>query len=259
MLTLVDEAHEDGSIDEYDKEFIENIFEFDDLSAGEIATHRTELTMLDFGESVEVWDEIINNSRFSRYPIYENSIDNIIGILDARAYLRLDIKTKEAIIDSVVKPAYFVPSTVKANILFKNMKEKKEFIAVVIDEHGGVQGVVSLTDLVECLVGEFNKIDIEEETEEEIVMLSENSWKINGATLISDVEEALGIALDDGESDTISGFILGIYGSIPEDGTEFDVSTDTLDIHIEDIKDHKIEKAVITLRSTEDAHDINNE
>ena len=259
VLTLVDEAHEDGSIDEYDKEFIENIFEFDDLSAGEIATHRTELTMLDFGESVEVWDEIINNSRFSRYPIYENSIDNIIGILDARAYLRLDIKTKEAIIDSVVKPAYFVPSTVKANILFKNMKERKEFIAVVIDEHGGVQGVVSLTDLVECLVGEFNKIDIEEETEEEIVMLSENSWKINGATLISDVEEALGIALDDGESDTISGFILGIYGSIPEDGTEFDVSTDTLDIHIEDIKDHKIEKAVITLRSTEDAHDINNE
>ena len=88
----------------------------------------------------------------------------------------------------------------------------KGFIAVVIDEHGGVQGVVSLTDLVECLVGEFNKIDIEEETEEEIVMLSENSWKINGATLISDVEEALGIALDDGESDTISGFILGIYG-----------------------------------------------
>lgn len=253
VLTLVDEAHEDGSIDEYDKELIENIFEFDDLSAGEIATHRTELTMLDFNDSVELWDEIINNSRFSRYPIYENSIDNIIGILDARAYLRLDIKTKEAIIDSVVRPAYFVPATVKANILFKNMKDKKEFLAVVIDEHGGVQGVVTLTDLVECLVGEFNELNIEEETEEEIIKLSENSWKINGATLISDVEETLGLALDDGESDTISGFILGIYGSIPEDGSDFDVSTDTLDIHVEDIKDHKIEKAVITLKSTEDA------
>ena len=253
VLTLVDEAHEDGSIDEYDKELIENIFEFDDLSAGEIATHRTELTMLDFNDSVELWDEIINNSRFSRYPIYENSIDNIIGILDARAYLRLDIKTKEAIIDSVVRPAYFVPATVKANILFKNMKDKKEFLAVVIDEHGGVQGVVTLTDLVECLVGEFNELNIEEEAEEEIIKLSENSWKINGATLISDVEETLGLALDDGESDTISGFILGIYGSIPEDGSDFDVSTDTLDIHVEDIKDHKIEKAVITLKSTEDA------
>ena len=254
VLTLVDEAHEDGSIDEYDKEIIENIFEFDDLSAGEIATHRTELTMLDFNSDLENWDKIINDSRFSRYPIYENSIDNIIGILDARAYLRLDIeaRTKESIIESIVKPAYFVPDNVKADILFKNMKNSKEFLAVVLDEHGGVQGVVTLTDLVECIVGEFTDNNEEEEAEEEIVMISESSWKINGTALISDVEEALALHLEDCDSDTINGFILGIYGSIPEDGTSFDVETNDLEIHVEDIKDHKIEKAIITLKSAQE-------
>ena len=250
VLTLVDEAHEDGSIDEYNKELIENIFEFDDLTAGEIATHRTDLTMISCDSDIDEWDEIISNSRFSRYPIYEDSIDNIIGILDARAYLRLDdSKTKESVLQTVVKPAYFVPETVKADVLFENMKERKEYLAVVIDEHGGVQGVITLTDLVECLVGEFTESNEEEEDEEEILMLSENCWQINGAALISDVEEALGLELNDCDSETINGFILGIYGSIPEDGTSFDVETDLLDIHVEDIKDHKIEKAIVTVKT----------
>jgi putative hemolysin len=253
VLTLVDEAHEDGSIDEYNKELIENIFEFDDLTAGEIATHRTELKMLSNEDSIEDWDEIINNSRFTRYPIYENNIDNIIGILDARSYLSLDdSKTKESVLASVVKSAYFVPENVKADVLFKNMKENKEFLAVVLDEYGGVQGVVTLTDLVECLVGEFNELDEENEAEEEIVMLREDSWQISGSALISDVEEELDLSLKNVESDTINGFVLGIYGSIPEDGTSFDVETDTLSIHVEDIKDHKIEKAVITLKSPDE-------
>ena len=249
VLTLVDEAHEDGSIDEYNKELIENIFEFDDLTAGEIATHRTELKMLSNEDSIEEWDNIINNSRYSRYPIYEDNIDNIIGILDARSYLSLDdTKTKESVLASVVKSAYFVPETVKADVLFKNMKNNKEFLAVVLDEYGGVQGVVTLTDLVECLVGEFNETSEEDEAEEEIVMLSEDSWQISGSALVSDVEDALNLTFDNVESDTINGFVLGIYGSIPEDGTGFDVETDTLSIHVEDIKDHKIEKTVITLK-----------
>jgi putative hemolysin len=153
---------------------------------------------------------------------------------------------------SVVKSAYLVPENVKADVLFKNMKENKEFLAVVLDEYGGVQGVVTLTDLVECLVGEFNELDEENEAEEEIVMLREDSWQISGSALISDVEEELDLSLKNVESDTINGFVLGIYGSIPEDGTSFDVETDTLSIHVEDIKDHKIEKAVITLKSPDE-------
>ena len=136
LLTLVDEAHEDGSIDEYNKELIENIFDFDDITAGEIATHRTEMTLLDISDDMAEWDNIIINSRFSRYPIYGDSVDDIIGILDARSYLRLEDKSRDNVMNTVVSPAYFVPEAVKADVLFKNMREHKESMAIVLDEYG---------------------------------------------------------------------------------------------------------------------------
>ena len=251
LLTLVDEAHEDGSIDEYNKELIENIFDFDDLSAGEIATHRTELTLLDISDDMEEWDKAIVNSRYSRYPIYGESVDDIIGILDARGYLRLEDKSRENVMATVVSPAYFVPEAVKADVLFKNMREHKESLAIVLDEYGGLYGIVTTTDLVECLVGEFTQPDDDEEEIEAIEILSDESWRIAGSASISEVEEAIGIKFEDIDSDTFSGFILGLYGSVPEDGASFELSTDTLDIHIEDIKDHKVGRAVITLRHEE--------
>ncbi len=252
VLTLVDEAHEDGSIDEYNKELIENIFDFDDLSAGEIATHRTELTFLDMSDSVEEWNEIINNSRFSRYPICGESVDDIVGILDARGYLRLEDKSRENVMATVVSGAYFVPENVKADVLFKNMRDRKEALAVVLDEHGGMLGIVTTTDLVECLVGEFTKTPDEEEEIEEIEIISNTSWRIAGSAAVSEVEEAIGINIDDGDSDTISGFILGLYGSVPDDGSSFELSTDKLDILIEEIKDHKVDRAIITLKPETD-------
>ncbi len=250
VLTLVDEAHEDGSIDEYGKEFIENIFDFDDISAGEIATHRTDLTALFEEDPIEEWDKIIINSRFSRYPICGENVDDIIGILDARAYLRLENKTKESVMESAVLPAYFVPENVKADVLFHNMRKNKESIAIVLDEYSGVCGIVTMTDLIECLIG-----DIEDESEEEnetmIQKLAENAWSIMGSALITDVEEELGITLEDSDSDTFSGFVLGLYGSIPEDGSTFDLSTEKIDIDIKEIKDHKIEKAIVVLKQAE--------
>ncbi|MBR2849907.1 MAG: HlyC/CorC family transporter, partial [Clostridia bacterium] len=255
VLTLVDEAHEDGSIDEYNKELIENIFDFDDLSAGEIATHRTELTLLDISDDMEEWDKAIVNSRYSRYPIYGESVDDIIGILDARGYLRLEDKSRENVMATVVSPAYFVPEAVKADVLFKNMREHKESLAIVLDEYGGLYGIVTTTDLVECLVGEFTQTDDDEEVVETIEILSEESWRIAGSASISEVEEAIGIKFEDIDSDTFSGFLLGLYGSVPEDGASFELSTDTLDIHIEDIKDHKVDRAVITLRHEDTEHE----
>ena len=252
VLTLVDEAHEDGSIDEYGKEIIENIFDFDDISAGEIATHRTDLTVLLSEDPIEEWDKIIVNSRFSRYPICGESIDDIIGVLDARAYLRLEDKTKENVMESAVIPAYLVPQNVKADVLFQNMRKNKEAIAMVLDECGGVYGIVTMTDLVECLVGEFTETDDGEEEIEEVAALGDGTWRIAGSASISEVEEAIGIKFEDSDSDTISGFVLGLYGSVPEDGSSFEVSTDTVDIQIEEIKDHKIGTAIITLKPDED-------
>ncbi len=252
VLTLVDEAHEDGIIDEYNKELIENIFEFDDLTAGEIATHRVDITMLSVEMTPEEWDEIIYGSRFSRYPVYAESVDDIVGILDARAYFRLESNDRATVMREAVTPAYFVPKTVKADVLFRNMKTKKEACAIVLDEYGGVLGIVTLTDLVECLVGEFNENDEDEVNEQLIVCLEENTWQIGGAASVPDVEEAIGIKLNDEDSDTFGGYVLGLYGSIPDDGSSFSLDTESLDITIESIKDHKIERATVTLKVTDD-------
>jgi putative hemolysin len=204
---------------------------------------------------MDKWDHTIINSRYSRYPICGDSIDDIIGILDARNYLRLEDKSRENVMATVVSPAYFVPEAVKADVLFKNMREHKESLAVVLDEYGGLYGIVTMTDLVECLVGEFTQPDDDEEEIESIEVLEDGSWRIAGSASISEVEEAIGIKFEDIDSDTFSGFVLGLYGSVPEDGASFELSTDTLDIHIEDIKDHKIDRAVITLRASDSEED----
>lgn len=252
LLTLVDEAHEDGSVDEYSKELIENIFDFDDISAGEIATHRTEITMLASDATIEEWEEIISNSRFSRYPVFGEDVDDIIGVLNAREYFRLEEKTKEAIFENAVKPAYFVPEGVKADVLFRNMKKNKEFLAIVLDEYGGVRGIITFTDLVECLVGEFSETEEGKETAEPIIVLEENKWEINGSVAISDIEDALEIKLEDCDSDTFNGYVLSIHGAIPEDGATFTVETDIMDIEVIEFLDHKIEKAIITMKSKEE-------
>ena len=251
VLTLVDEAHEDGSIDEYGKEIIENIFDFDDISAGEIATHRTDLTVLLSEDPIEEWDKIIVGSRFSRYPICGENIDDIIGVLDARAYLRLEDKTKDNVMESAVSPAYLVPENVKADVLFQNMRKNKEAIAIVLDEYGGVCGIVTMTDLVECLIGD---IDTEEEPEEKPVSLiekiegTEDTWNIMGSALIADIEEALEINVPDCDAETFSGYVLGLYGSIPEDGSTFEISTELFDIDVVEINEHRIEKAIVIVK-----------
>ena len=250
VLTLIDEAHEDGSIDKYNKELIENIFDFDDLSAGEIATHRTELTCLDFSDSLEEWDKIINNSRFSRYPICQDSIDNIVGILDARSYLRLENKTRETVMETAVSSPYFVPEAVKADVLFKNMRENRESMAIVLDEYGGLFGVITMTDLVECIVGDI--VSENEDGEEDlppIEFIGENSWRILGSASIDEVEEALNIKLEETDSDTFSGYALALYGSVPDDGSNIELSTEHLNISVEEIKDHRVDRAIVSIRA----------
>lgn len=257
LLTLVDEAHEDGSINEYDKELIENIFDFDDISAGEIATHRTDLTFLNMDQTVEEWDHIVKNSRFSRYPICGESIDDIVGVLNAREYLRLEEKTRDTIFEKAVTAPYLVPQSAKADVLFRNMREKKESFAIVLDEYSGVHGIITLTDLLECLVGQIddNPETAEEEAIPSVEQIEENKWRVLGSALISEVEEALSIEIADADSDTFSGFALGLYGAIPDDGFTFELSTEQMDIVIEEIKDHKIEKALVSLVLPEDEED----
>lgn len=240
---MVDVGSEKGTIDNEEKEFIQNVFEFDDLSAGELVTHRTDVIMLDIEDSMEVWKETIFKSRHRLYPICENTADHIIGILNAKEYFRLEDMSRESVMEHAVSPAYFVPDTVKADVLFRNMKKERHTLAVVLDEYGGMSGIVTINDLVEQLVGDL----VDEQSEELplIETIDDKTWKICGTALLEDVSEVVGVSLSCDEYDTLNGLIFHTMGSIPEDGKGIEVELSGLQVKVVEIKNHQVETAIV--------------
>ena len=242
---MVDVGSEKGTIDYEEKEFIQNVFEFNDLSAGEILTHRTEVVMLDLEDDMDIWKQIIYNSKHTRYPVCDGTADKIVGILNSKDYFRLEDKSREAVMENAVKPAYFVLDTVKADTLFRNMRKDHHVLAVVLDEYGGMSGIITINDLVELLVGDLSD-EAEEEEVVDIKRLGEDSWIIQGGALLEEIEEELSISLADSEEfDTFSGYVLHELESIPEDGAEVSIEIDRLHISAAKIKDHQVESAVV--------------
>ena len=255
---MVDAGSEKGTIDHEEKEFIQNVFEFDDLSAEEIMTHRTDVTMLDMEDSMEEWKNIIYNSRHTLYPVCDGSADEIVGILNAKTYFRLEQQDRDTVMQQAVTPAYMVPDTVKADTLFRNMRKEHHGIAVILDEYGGTRGIVTINDLVEQLVGDLGNNDIVEE-EGYIELLDENTWKVQGSVTLDEVSEVIGVHLDSEEYDTLSGLIFHQYGSIPKDGTCFEIDLAKFTIQVLDIKEHQVETAILQLKEekTEEVEEEN--
>ena len=246
---MVDVGSETGAIDDEEKEFIQNVFEFDDITAGEVVTHRTDITVLFTEESDEVWKSTIFESRYNLYPVCEDSADNIIGVLHAKEYLRLEDKSRANVMAKAVRPAYYVPENVKADILFRNMKATRNGLAVVLDEYGGLCGIVTMNDLVELLVGDLGDDENpEDRADESIEQIGERTWKIAGRAALDEVESLLGLRLPDEDYETFNGYIFSILGTVPQDGTTLDVETDLMLVHITDILDHQIESAVVEVK-----------
>lgn len=241
---LVDAGTEKGIIDKSEKEFIQNIFEFDDLTAGEIAVHRTEVSILWVDESMEAWDKTIHSTRHKIYPVCDETVDKIVGLLDAKDYFRIKDKSRENIMNKAVHPAYFVPESVKLDILFKNMKKTHNSFAVVLDEHGGTTGIVTINDLVEQLVGELDDDD-RESSETYIEPIDSSTWKIIGNPDISDIEETLDISIESKDIDTFSGLVFDALGCVPKDASSFDIETSGLSVKVTNVKNHKIQSAIV--------------
>ncbi|MGI5986306.1 MAG: hemolysin family protein [Oscillospiraceae bacterium] len=248
---MVDVSSERGSIDLEEKEFIQNVFEFDDLTAGEIATHRTEISLLWMDESMEQWDKTIYDSRYSLYPVCDETVDDVVGVLNAKDYFRLQDRSRENVMEKAVKPAYFVPESVKADVLFRNMKRSRNRLAVVLDEYGGISGIITMNDLVEQLVGKFEIHEDALEDGPEIERIDSKTWKIRGSALLEEVSEALGVSLPCDEYDTFGGLIFGALGVIPEDGSNFEIETSGLIIKVIEISDHRVKKAIVCMDGTE--------
>ncbi|MBQ8627114.1 MAG: HlyC/CorC family transporter [Agathobacter sp.] len=243
---MVDVGSEKGTIDHEEREFIQNVFEFDDLSAEEIVTHRTDVVMLDMEDDMEKWKETIYSSRHTLFPVCDQSADNVVGVLDTKEYFRLEDKSRENVMEYAVSPAYFVPDTVKADVLFQNMKKERCSLAVVLDEYGGMTGIVTINDLLEQLVGDFvtDSDNIEEET---IELLDDGTWKIHGSATLEDISIALAVSLPCEDYDTFNGLIFNTLGEIPEDGSDIELNYDMLKIKVTKIENHQVETAIVSI------------
>ncbi len=208
---------EAGEISPIEKEMIENIFKFDDMKATEVMTHRTDVVAIDSDESLDQILELINEERFTRYPVYQNDIDNIIGIIHLRELLRyLSIGKKEdfKIHDFITEP-YFVPDSKKADELFRELQINQTHMGIVIDEYGGTAGIVTMENLIEEIMGEIADEYDADRKESEIVILENDKYLVEGSCDVDDLEEILQIGLPVEEYDTINGFIIGRLGRIP--------------------------------------------
>lgn len=241
---MLAEGKEKGTIPSEENDLIQNVFEFNDITAEEMCTHRRDVVSLNIDDTIEEWESIIDETRYSRYPVCNDKLDDVIGILDIKDFYRCEEKSTEFIKDNLLKKVLFVPESMKANTLFNKMREKKEHFAVIIDEYGGLSGVVTIYDIFEVIFGDFDDDDSVGK-HSDIEQVDEKTWNIEGVADLEDVAEILDVSMPTDTYDTFSGFICGIIGSIPEEGETFKVEWQNFEIEVLNAKNHIIDSTIV--------------
>jgi putative hemolysin len=221
LMTMVEVVEEDGEIKEEEKEFITNIFEFDDTSASEIMTPRADVFVIDLEHKTDI--KSIIDSGFTRIPVIEGDIDNIVGIVNVK-YLFAEFHefcikngTGDLDIRSIMQKPNFIPDSKKLDSVLREFKRLKNHIGVVIDEHGGMSGIVTLEDVIEEIVGEIT--DETDKLEPDIIKISDDDWVVAGKIDIDELNKETGLAIPETKDyDTFSGYVLNRIGRIPEVG-----------------------------------------
>ena len=247
IMAMVEEGEESGTIQSAEKELIENVFEFDTMTARDVMVHRTDMVTLSVDDAMETVVETIRQSGLSRFPVYDGNVDDIIGILSTREYLLNFHLPDPRPMKELLRPAYFVPERVAADVLFRDMQEKKTHIALVVDEYGGTSGLVTLEDLLEELVGNiYDEFDPQEE--QDIIRLEDNQWRVSGSADLEELAEAIGFDLPEDEErdyDTLGGLIFAQLSVIPEDGSRLVVEALGLRIRVEELCERRVEWALV--------------
>ena len=239
---MVDAGEENGVLEESQKEMINNIFEFDDAVVADVMTHRTDMEAVEKSASIEEAVKISVETGFSRIPVYEDELDNIVGILyikDLLPYVGKAVPQGKKI-SRLMREVSFVPESKKCGDLFEEMTEKHIHMIIVSDEYGGVAGLVTIEDLIESIVGNIQ--DEYDKEEEEAVQLSENTFNIDGTADIEEVEETLHINFPEGEYDTIGGFIMSELGFIPTEEDNSVVEYGGFRFTVEEVDERRIER-----------------
>lgn len=241
---IIDEGEEKGVIDKEEKEMIEGVMDFDDTMAKEVMMPRTEVFMLSVDMPMSEVIERVLQEKYSRIPVYEDEPDNIIGILymkdlffQVTKHKLEDIKLKD-----ILRKAYFIPETKSINLLFKELKESKSHMAILIDEYGGFSGIVTIEDLIEEVMGNiFDEYDEEHNYYEEIKKIDNSTYLVSGLLSIDDLNEKLDLELPSEHFDTIGGLVMDLIGSIPLEQEEYVVEYKNVVFKVEKVDDKRIE------------------
>ena len=247
-ISMVREGHEQGTILASEAEMIHNVFEFDDKEVKDIMTHRKNIVSLDGNMSFIDAIEFIIDTGKSRFPVYENDVDSIIGVLhikDAFTFFEKNEVYRSSIkdIDGLIRPVDFIPETVNINDLFKKMQSKKSHLAMVVDEYGQISGLIAMEDILEELVG-----NIEDEHDEEENYIRKNddeTFIMDGMTEFSDVKEALALPIDDDTYETLNGFIISLSDKIPEEGDKTVITAYGYKFSVMSVEDKVIKQVMI--------------
>lgn len=248
IISMVREGHEQGTILASEAELIHNVFEFDDKEVKDIMTHRKNIVSLDGSMSFIDAIEFIIDTGKSRFPVYENDVDSIIGVLhikDAFTFFEKNEVYRSSIkdIDGLIRPVDFIPETVNINDLFKKMQSKKSHLAMVVDEYGQISGLIAMEDILEELVG-----NIEDEHDEEENYIRKNddeTFIMDGMTEFSDVKETLSLPVDDDAYETLNGFIISLSDKIPEEGDKTVISAYGYRFSVMSVEDKVIKQVMI--------------
>lgn len=240
---MLDAADEKGTIEESEKEMINNIFEFDDRNVGEIMTHRKDLTAIEIATPISEAVDLAISDGYSRMPVYDETIDNIKGVIYAKDLLSLigDTRLEGRKVEDFIRPVNFIPESNSCREAFMEFQQKKIQAAIVVDEYGGTAGLVSMEDLIESVMGNIQ--DEYDNEEEEISAIDEDTFDFEGTVLLDDVEELLDISVDeDADYDTLSGLIMDILGRIPEEDEHPVVEFQGVEFTVMQVEEHRIAK-----------------
>ena len=237
---MVDVGEEKGAIEEAERELINNVFEFNDKVVSEVMIHRTEIFAVDIKNNVSDILSKIDDLKYSRIPVYDESIDDIKGVLYTKDLIKVLKKQKDVKVKTIMREAYFVSENKPINDLFKELQRNKMQMAIVLDEYGGTSGIITMEDIIEELVG--NIFDEYDEVELDYEKIDDNTFIINGNVSIYDAKKILGVEIPDGDYDTLSGYLIELLGRIPEDSEKPVIETEKVTYKIEEYEDKRIVK-----------------
>ncbi len=253
---MVDVGGEKGVIEDVQIEMINNIFEFDDIDVADIMTHRTDMICIDDDEPLSEAVKLSIENGFSRIPVYEEDPDDIIGIVYIKDFLKY-VGTnlpKTKTVKDMMRPAYYVPETKRCGELFTEMTEKRVQMAVVIDEYGGTAGIVTLEDLLESIVGNIQ--DEYDQEDEEISIINDTIFEVDGITDIEEVEEHTGKKFPEGDYDTIGGYIISVLGFLPQDGEMNEVQFENVKFTVLNVEERRIGKVKVEIFPVEKKEEV---